>query len=114
MKIRIQKKETFTITHSTKEFVFDMGDFKKCTPAFIGKNYTEFMDYITNDIEDINIFLSSNKDILSKETYKNLYNLEIDVDYTIEEDSREQYEDSWYTMESLKEGKDVTSIKKIV
>lgn len=114
MKISIQKKETFTITHTTKEFVFDMGDFKKCTPAFIGKNYNEFMDYITNDVDDITIFLSNNKDVLSKETYENLYNLEIDSVYMIEEDSREQYEDSWYTMERLKEGKDVTSIKKIV
>ena len=46
MKIGIQKIETFSVTQTTKEFVFEMDEFRKCTPAFIGKKHKEFMDYI--------------------------------------------------------------------
>ena len=45
MKIGIQKIETFSVTQTTKEFVFEMDEFRKCTPAFIGTEYNEFMDY---------------------------------------------------------------------
>lgn len=98
MKIGIQKIETFSVTQTTKEFVFEMDEFRKCTPAFIGTEYNEFMDYITNDIEDMKSFLNDNMDILSKETYRKLYLLEIDPVYDVIEDSRNQYEDSWFTM----------------
>ena len=40
------------------------------------KSHKEFMDYITNDIEDMKSFLNDNMDILSKETYRKLYLLE--------------------------------------
>ncbi len=55
MKIKIKKIETFTITHSTSEFIFDMDEFRDCTPAFIGKTHKDFMDYITtiDDIEQL-------------------------------------------------------------
>jgi len=98
MKIGIQKIETFSVTQTTKEFVFEMDEFRNCTPAFIGKKHKEFMDYITNDIEDMKSFLNDNMDILSKETYRKLYLLEIDPVYDVLEDSRNQYEDSWFTM----------------
>jgi hypothetical protein len=98
MKIGIQKIETFSVTQTTKEFVFEMDEFRKCTPAFIGKKHKEFMDYITNDIEDMKSFLNDNMDILSKETYRKLYLLELDPVYDVIEDSRNQYEDSWFTM----------------
>lgn len=98
MEIGIQKIETFSVTHSTKEFVFEMDEFRNCTPAFIGTEYNEFMDYITNDIEDMKLFLESNIDTISKETYRKLYLLEIDPVYDVIEDSRNQYEDSWFTM----------------
>tara|TARA_B100001287_G_scaffold268913_1_gene265754 strand:- start:4639 stop:4998 length:360 start_codon:yes stop_codon:yes gene_type:complete len=98
MKIGIQKIETFSVTQTTKEFVFEMDEFRNCTPAFIGKNHNEFMDYITNDIEDMKSFLDDNMDVISKETYRKLYLLEIDPVYDVIEDSRNQYEDSWFTM----------------
>ena len=98
MKISIQKIETFSVTQTTKEFVFEMDEFRNCTPAFIGKNHNEFMDYITNDIEDMKSFLDDNMDVISKETYRKLYLLEIDPVYDVIEDSRNQYEDSWFTM----------------
>ena len=98
MKIGIQKIETFSGTQTTKEFVFEMDEFRNCTPAFIGKNHNEFMDYITNDIEDMKSFLDDNMDVISKETYRKLYLLEIDPVYDVIEDSRNQYEDSWFTM----------------
>ena len=50
-----------------------MDEFRNCTPAFIGKNHNEFMDYITNDIEDMKSFLDDNMDVISKETYRKLY-----------------------------------------
>ena len=45
MKIGIQKIETFSVTQTTKEFVFEMDEFRKCTPAFIGKKHKEFMNF---------------------------------------------------------------------
>ena len=43
MKIKIQKIETYSITHSTKEFSFEVEEFKSCTPAFIGKTKRDFI-----------------------------------------------------------------------
>ena len=112
MKIKIKKIETFTITHSTSEFIFDVDEFRTCTPAFIGKTHKDFMDYITNDIEDMKDFLQQNDDIICQLTKKSLYLMDVDPVYTVIEDTRESYEDSWYTMEKHLEEKDVTSIKK--
>ena len=44
MKIGIKKIETFNITHTTEELVFEMEEFKNCTPAFIGKTHKEFTE----------------------------------------------------------------------
>ena len=98
MKIKIQKIETFTVTHSTQELEFEMDEFRNCTPAFIGETYKDFMDYITNDIEVIKEFLDTNIDVLTKDTYRKLYMLDVDPIYEVIEDSREQYEDSWFIM----------------
>ena len=98
MKINIQKIETFTITHTTREFDFEMDEFRNCTPAFIGKTPKEFMDYLTNDIEINKDFLGDNIDVLTRETYHKLYMLDVDPIYEVMEDSRCQYEDSWFTM----------------
>ena len=98
MKINIQKIETFTITHTTREFDFEMDEFRNCTPAFIGKTPKEFMDYLTNDIEIIKDFLDDNIDVLTRETYHKLYMVDVDPIYEVMEDSRDQYEDSWFTM----------------
>ena len=98
MKIGIKKIETFNITHTTEELVFEMEEFKNCTPAFIGKTHKEFMDYITNDIELIKNFIYDNDDILTNGTKKKLYLLDVDPIYSVIEDSRTQYEDSWYVM----------------
>ena len=100
MKIKIQKIETYSITHSTKEFSFDVEEFKNCTPAFIGKTKRDFMDYITRDVEDIKEFIDKNSDILNNETLKKLYMLDVDPIYEVIEDSRNQYEDSWFKMSS--------------
>ncbi len=98
MKIGIKKIETFNITQTTQELIFEMDDFRNCTPAFIGKDHKDFMDYITNDIEEIKSFLIENNDILSDQTKKRLYLLDVDPIYEVIEDSRTQYEDSWFTM----------------
>ena len=45
MKLEIKKIETYTVTHSTEGFVFEMDEFRSCTPAFIGQTPAEFMDY---------------------------------------------------------------------
>ena len=100
MKIKIQKIETYSITHSTKEFSFEVEEFKSCTPAFIGKTKRDFMEYITRDVEDIKGFIDKNSDTLSTETLKKLYMLDIDPIYEVIEDSRNQYEDSWFKMSS--------------
>ena len=109
MKIKIKKIETFTITHSTTEFIFKIDEFRVCTPAFIGKTEEEFMDYLTNDIEDISQFLEKNEDILCKSTKKSLYLLDVKPVYHIEDDSREDYEDSWFVMEKHLQEKDEAS-----
>ncbi len=98
MKIKIQKIETYTITHSTEEFEFDMNEFRHCTPAFIGDTHKDFMDYITNDIENIKDYIDDNNDVLNTSTIKSLYLLDVDPMFNIIEDSRNDYEDSWFTM----------------
>tara|TARA_B100001769_G_C22109478_1_gene599866 strand:+ start:3576 stop:3935 length:360 start_codon:yes stop_codon:yes gene_type:complete len=98
MKIQINKIETYTITHTTPKFIFEMDEFRNCTPAFIGNSEREFMDYLTNDIEVIKEFLKDNDEILESETKKYLYLLEVDPVFEIIEDSRESYEDSWFEM----------------
>ena len=103
MKLKIKKIETYTVTHSTKNYVFDMDEFRNCTPAFIGKTPHEFMDYITNDIENVKNFIEDNENIICKSTQKSLYLLDVDTIYEVIEDSREDYEDSWFTMETVKE-----------
>ena len=110
MEIKIKKIETFTIVQSTPEFTFEMDEFRKCTPAFIGKKHEEFMDYITNDIDDLKEFLLKNDDILCKSTKNSLYLLDVVPAYQIEEDSRVDYEDSWFVMEKQLEEKDGISI----
>ena len=100
MKIKIQKIETYSITHSTSAFSFEVEEFKSCTPAFIGKTKKDFMEYITRDVEDIKKFIDKNSDILSNETSKKLYMLDVDPIYEVIEDSRNQYEDSWFKMSS--------------
>ena len=58
------------------------------------------MDYITRDVEDIKDFINKNVDILRTETRKRLYMLDVDPIYEVIEDSRNQYEDSWFKMSS--------------
>ena len=106
------KIETFNITHTTQELVFKMDEFRNCTPAFIGDTHKDFMDYITNDIELIKSFIIDNDDVLSNETKRRLYLLDVDPVYEVIEDSRNQYEDSWFTMNQnveVKEQKLVTN-----
>ena len=70
------------------------------------------MDYITNDIELIKSFINDNDDVLSNETKRRLYLLDVDPVYEVIEDSRNQYEDSWFTMNQnveVKEQKLVTN-----
>lgn len=98
MKIKIQKIETYTITHSTQEFDFEMEDFRSCTPAFIGVTHKDFMDYLTRDIDDIKEFIEKNNDVLSPKNLKKLYLLDVDPVYDVIEDSRNEYEDSWFKM----------------
>ena len=93
MKIKIQKIETYSITHSTQAFSFEIEEFKRCTPAFIGKTKKDFMDYITRDVEDIKDFINKNVDILRTETRKRLYMLDVDPIYEV-------IEDSWFKMSS--------------
>ena len=112
MKIKIQKIETYSITHSTKEFSFDIDEFKNCTPAFIGKTKRDFMEYITRDIEYIKEFIDKNSDILSPTTLKKLYMLDVDPIYEVIEDSRNQYEDSWFKMNSKVDSK--KKVKKVL
>jgi hypothetical protein len=112
MKIKIQKIETYSITHSTKEFSFDIDEFKNCTPAFIGKTKRDFMEYITRDIEYIKEFIDKNSDILSPTTLKKLYMLDVDPIYEVIEDSRNQYEDSWFKMNSKVNSK--KKVKKVL
>ena len=76
-----------------------MEEFKNCTPAFIGNTPIEFMDYITNDVEDIDYFINENKDIIGEQTQKSLYLLDVKPLYEIQEDSRNDYEDSWFVMD---------------
>mgnify|MGYP001268200157 FL=1 len=108
MKIKIQKIETYSITHSTTAFTFEVEEFKSCTPAFIGKTKRDFMKYITTDVEDIKEFIDKNSDVLSTETSKKLYMLDVDPIYEVIEDSRNQYEDSWFKI-----GSKVDSKKKV-
>lgn len=110
MRIKIKKIETYTITQSTPNFIFEMDEFRSCTPAFIGSSHKEFMDYITNDIEDIDKFIRDNQDIICQSTQKSLYLLDVKPNYEVEEDSREDYEDSWFVMKKVKEEKDEISI----
>ena len=110
MEIKIKKIETFTIFQSTPEYTFEMDEFRKCTPAFIGKKEEEFMDYLTNDIDDMKEFIVKNDDILCNSTKKSLYLLDIVPAYEIEEDSRDDYEDSWFVMEKQQVEKDDISI----
>ena len=106
MKIKIRKIETYSITQTTPDYIFEMDEFRNCTPAFIGSTHKEFMDYITNDIEEINKFIDENEDIICQTTKKSLYLLDVKPNYEVEEDSREDYEDSWFVMKKVKEGKD--------
>lgn len=98
MKIKIKKIETYTITQSTKDYIFELDEFRHCTPAFIGDTPEEFMDYITNDIEDIKEFIKENDDIICKYTKKSLLLLDVEPLYNIISDSRNDYEDSWFVM----------------
>lgn len=106
VKLNIKKIETYTITHSTPEFTFDMDEFRNCTPAFIGKTPKEFMDYLTNDIENIKEFIEENNEIICHSTQNSLYLLDVEPQFTVIEDSREIYEDSWFTMETVKKEKE--------
>jgi hypothetical protein len=109
MKIKIRKLETYTITNSTGDFMFEMDEFRNCTPAFIGNTPIEFMDYLTNDIENIENFLSINDDIICNTTKKYLYLLDVDPIYKTIEDSRTNYEDVWFEMDPVK----TESVKKV-
>ena len=115
MKIKIQKIETYSITQQSGEIILEMDEFRNCTPAFIGKTHEEFMDYITNDVEDIKEFLKENDDVICHSTQKSLYLLDVDPIYTVTEDSREQYEDSWFIMDKkIKDEIITTPIKKVL
>jgi hypothetical protein len=100
VKIKIKKIETYTITQSTKDYIFDLDEFRQCTPAFIGEAPEEFMDYITNDIEDIKECIKENDDIICKYTKKSLLLLDVEPLYSIISDSRNDYEDSWFVMDT--------------
>jgi len=102
MKIKIRKLETYTITNSTGDFMFEMDEFRDCTPAFIGDTHIQFMDYLTNDIENIKDFLSINGDIICNSTKKYLYLLDVDPIYKTIQDSRSDYDDVWFEMDPVK------------
>ena len=111
MKLNIKKIETYTITHSTSECILEIDEFRSCTPAFIGDTPHEFMDYLTNDIESIKDFITENDNIICKSTKKSLYLLDVDPIFNVIEDSRNNYEDSWFTMNPVKE---IEKEKKVV
>ena len=111
MKIKIRKLETYTITNTTGDFIFEMDEFKNCTPAFIGESEIDFMDYLTNDIEDIKDFLSTNDDIICNSTKKYLYLLDVDPIYKTLEDSRTAYKDVWFEKDPVKTQKELEKIK---
>ena len=102
MKIKIRKLETYTVTNSTGDFMFELDEFRNCTPAFIGDNHIDFMDYLTNDIENIKDFLSTNDDIICNSTQKYLYLLDVEPIYKTIQDSRKDYEDVWFEMDPVK------------
>tara|TARA_R110000824_G_scaffold319842_1_gene506820 strand:- start:612 stop:968 length:357 start_codon:yes stop_codon:yes gene_type:complete len=110
MKIKIKKLETYTITNSTGDFMFEIDEFRECTPAFIGSTAIEFMDYITNDIESMKDFLTINNDIICNSTKKYLYLLDVDPIYKTIQDSREDYKDVWFEMDPVKSEKEVDKI----
>ena len=116
MKLEIKKIETYTVTHSTEGVVFEMDEFRSCTPAFIGQTPAEFMDYLTNDIENIKEFIKENDSIICNLTQKSLYLLDVDPIFNVVEDSRDDYEDSWFTMETVKieEKVEQTSTKNVL
>ena len=96
-----------------------MDEFNNCTPAFIGNTHIEFMDYLTNDIEDIDSFIKENKGVISENTQKYLYLLDVSPLYAIEEDSRNDYEDSWFVMstkieEEIEENKNISKSKNVL
>jgi len=111
MKIKIRKLETYTITQSTGDFMFEIDEFRKCTPAFIGDNQIEFMDYLTNDIDNIKDFLEINNDVICNSTKKYLYLLDIDPIYKTIQDSRQDYDDVWFEMDPVETKQEVDKLK---
>ena len=75
MKIKIKKIETlYDNSFHIRDYIFDMDKFRDCTPAFHWEKLTEdFMDYITNDIEDIKrIFRKKMTMLICQSTKKSL------------------------------------------
>ena len=65
-------------------------------------NHIDFMDYLTNDIENIKDFLSTNDDIICISTKKYLYLLDVEPIYKTIQDSRKDYDDVWFEMDPVK------------
>ena len=60
--------------------------------------------------ENLDVNPLKNDDILCKSTKNSIYLLDVVPAYQIEEDSRDDYEDSWFVMEKQLEEKDGISI----
>ena len=75
----------------------------------LGVTTIEYTDYPKNVLlatnhksfgyQYIDYFINENKDIIGEQTQKSLYLLDVKPLYEIQEDSRNDYEDSWFVMD---------------
>jgi hypothetical protein len=94
MEIEIRKLESYTIVESTEPIRLNIEDFRMCIPPFIGETHEDFFTYF-NDIEYIEDFIESNKEVLSEEVCDKLFGLEYENEYQIIHDSRTKFGDTW-------------------
>jgi len=98
--IEIRNVEQYTVQIATEPMLLNMDDFKNCVPPYEGKDSTDFMEYLINNVlYDIESFIDKNESNVKDSTRDILWNLE---DHPDEEDviydSRNKHGNMWHEL----------------
>lgn len=75
MKVQIRKIEVYQV-HTTSEVQeLDIDNLKKCTPKYEGVGAQDVVEFLANEIYDIDSFIDENEAVLSEENKNALYEL---------------------------------------
>jgi len=75
MKVQIRKVEIYEVQTTSEILELDVDNLKKCTPTYNGTDSQSLVEFLSDEIYDIDGFIDENEEILTQENKDALYEL---------------------------------------